>query len=219
MSGVWTGIILSKRDRVGRGGNWNVSDKYNLTSSARSPSGISSRWDGTGFRAILVFPDFAPPLSSTAKGLDLPPNLAGDQRKLAESVLSKAGSVILWRDSGSLHIERMEKLPPGPIRLRHVDQVTGDFTEDDATLLGSCYELASLRIHRGQLTRLPLESWPALQRFELSECRIALSGVRDLAGKLSLSQVLIGSTPVGGDVIALLATCPKLEHLTLAKMA
>ena len=34
---------VKKRDRVGRGGNWNVSDKYNLSSSARSPSGISSR--------------------------------------------------------------------------------------------------------------------------------------------------------------------------------
>lgn len=211
MNGVWTGMIPSKRG-IGWGeegiGTSAINTIFPPAPALRQE--FRAGWDGTGFRAVLVMADFAPPSSSTAEKQDLLPTSADNQRKLAESVLSKDGSVILWHDSNSLQVERIEKLPPDPISLRHVDQVTGGFTDEDAALMKSCRELASLRIHRGSMTRLPLESLPDLKRFEISECRITLAGVRGLTGKQNLHQVLIGSTPVGGEIFNLLTTCPKL---------
>ena len=211
-----------ENDRVARGGNWISNGKFELTSSARAPSAFSGRWDGTGFRVVLALPALQSPASAKIEdGASAFSNQAmleqdlNKQRKLAESVLSKHGSVIVRRGSELLTVKRVEKLPPGPISLSDVDQVTGDFSDDDATLLKSCRELASLRIHRGSMTQLPLESLPDLERFEVSQCGITLPALRGLAGKPRLFQVHIGSTPVGGRIIDLLTTCPKLERLTL----
>ncbi len=139
------------------------------------------------------------------------------QRKLAESIVSKGGTVEIWRGSGQVSVGKTEELPKGRLSLKSVDAAGQPFSDEDAALLNGCRELTRLRIQRSTLEDLPLESLPALENLEIHECRIGAAALRGLAGskRLKRLQISLHQGPIDKEVFETISTCPNLEVLNL----
>ena len=173
--------------------------------------------------------------ASSASATALQQDLA-NQRKLAESVLSKHGSVVIgialvsksgWvfqKDQEWLEVTRSEDLPASPFHLRGVRQdhsvndETDDFDDDDASLLASCHGLSLLLLNRCSLTSLPFAAMPNLQKLYVSKCRLTIASLHGLEGMPQLMLVHLEDMPLGGEIVRILAECPRLEYLTIGEV-
>lgn len=153
-----------------------------------------------------------PPAKSFGKQTD-----PDHERKLAESVLAKKGTVEIWRGSGSLVATKPEDLPKGQISLKSVEASGAPFSDEDAALLNGCDKLTKLDLHRATLEGLPLESLPGLEWFQLLNSRIETAALRGLAGNKALREIHIHDTALGLELPDILSSCPNLEVLVLER--
>ncbi len=140
------------------------------------------------------------------------------ERKLAESVLAKNGTIEIWKGKDShASVSEIENLPPGRVSLKWVNATGAPLDESDIALLNGCHNLTRLDIHRATLDDLPLESLPRLDNLELSDCAIPPSAFAGLRGSKTLWNVAIhgNSIPLDGSVVEILSTCGNLNTLTL----
>jgi Leucine-rich repeat (LRR) protein len=158
------------------------------------------------------------PTSAKSFGKQEDPN---HQRKLAESILAKKGQIEVWRGTGHLLVTDVTKLPAGKLALKSVDAIGAPFSEEDGLLLNGCEELTRLRIHRSTLESLPLKSLTALNEIDFFQCRVEPAVLAGLTGNKSIRALSCHQleTPMGPDLIEVVAACPNLETLNLHKAA
>ncbi len=151
-----------------------------------------------------------PPAKSFGKQTD-----PEHQRKLAESILAKKGTVEIWRGSGSLVVARPEDLPKGVVSLKTVNATGAPFSDEDAALLNGCDKLTRLDIHRASLEGLPLESLTGLEWFQLFDARIEPSALRGLAGHKKLGEFHLHGVPVDRETLDVISSCQSVRVLVL----
>jgi len=138
-----------------RGGAWDGETEWAMRSGCRFGQ---ARYVGDrifGFRVVLELDNGKSKTSSDGEMPD-----TASRRKLAQSVLSKGGTIKIRKEQSIVDVARIEDLPAGPFQLYHVDQVKGDFDDIDAALLAHFPELSSMRLNGCSVTKLPPEELP-----------------------------------------------------------
>ena len=76
---------IKKSERVTRGGTWDQSGGYNLSSSGRGSSEPSIRWDACGFRVVLTLPDSEQPSPSVVAATNYGSRVAKGHGSIVDS--------------------------------------------------------------------------------------------------------------------------------------
>lgn len=139
------------------------------------------------------------------------------QRKLAESIIAKRGTVEVWKDAEFVFVSEVKNLPKGRIKLRAIDAVGTPFSDDDAVLLNGCGELIRLQIQRAVLEDMPLGSLTSLESLEFVDSNISVRALEGLRGHKSLRAFSLWKSiaPVGQGVVAILGSIPTLDYINL----
>ncbi|MGL4398508.1 MAG: leucine-rich repeat domain-containing protein [Luteolibacter sp.] len=139
------------------------------------------------------------------------------QRKLAESVLGKKGSVEIWRGSRSMIMKSEEEIPKGVIELKSLSLAEAPFTEEDAALLVGCDRLENINFSLNSVPALPLHTLKGVKDMHFDRCRISVDTFKTLGRNEMLQSISFWHTPVavGSELINGLGCCPNLETISL----
>lgn len=139
------------------------------------------------------------------------------QRKLAESILAKKGTIEIWRDEVPVPVGAAKDLPKGRIELKAIEAIGSPFTDEDAILLNGCKRLTRLHIQRATLQDLPLGSLDALESIEFVDCNVSVRTLEGLRGHKTLRAFSLwrSTAPVGKGLVPILASIPTIDYINL----
>ena len=140
------------------------------------------------------------------------------QRKLAEVILSKRGSIEIWRGSSAMSVSRFEELPNGFFELKSLFLAEAPFTDEDALLLVGCDKLDSVGFSLNSVASLPLNTLKNLSNLTFDRCRIRADTLDTLGENKQLRNISLWRTPVAnaGGLVKALASSPDLYRISFA---